>query len=344
MHIIELSKEEVDTAMKIVAELASTYTTVENDEFLLAAPTRAQELPRRLRDEINRFRLLESGGGLCVVRGFPVDDSKLGKTPAHWNVKPSHSPTIQHDIFFYLCASLLADPIAWATQQDGYIMHDILPIKGYEFEQLGAGSEVLLTWHTEDAFHPYRTDYLGLMCLRNPDGVETTYASIEEIELDEQTKRILFEPRFVIRPDESHLEKNRGQLRKELAASEELLQRSYEKIERMNNDPEKIAILFGDPNRPYMRIDPYFMDDVFEDEETRSAFHTLVTKIDENIKGYALQPGEILFLDNYKVVHGRMPFKARFDGTDRWLKRLNIARDMRKSRDSRISAEHRVIF
>jgi hypothetical protein len=24
-------------------------------------------------------------------------------------------------------------------------------------------------------------------------------------------------------------------------------------------------------------------------------------------------------------VHGRVPFKARFDGTDRWLKRINVA-------------------
>jgi len=34
-------------------------------------------------------------------------------------------------------------------------------------------------------------------------------------------------------------------------------------------------------------------------------------------------------------VHGRKPFTARFDGTDRWLKRVCITRDLRKSRDAR---------
>jgi hypothetical protein len=34
-------------------------------------------------------------------------------------------------------------------------------------------------------------------------------------------------------------------------------------------------------------------------------------------------------------VHGRKPFKARHDGTDRWLKRLDVTLDLRKSRAAR---------
>jgi enduracididine beta-hydroxylase len=51
-----------------------------------------------------------------------------------------------------------------------------------------------------------------------------------------------------------------------------------------------------------------------------------------------------LFVDNFRAVHGRNPFKANFDGRDRWLKRLNIASDLRKSRDSRVSSYNRVIY
>lgn len=39
------------------------------------------------------------------------------------------------------------------------------------------------------------------MCLRNPDRVPTTFASIDAIQLDQKSKETLFEPRFVIRPD-----------------------------------------------------------------------------------------------------------------------------------------------
>jgi hypothetical protein len=44
------------------------------------------------------------------------------------------------------------------------------------------------------------------------------------------------------------------------------------------------------------------------------------------------------------MVHGRKPFRARFDGTDRWLRRLNVAVDLRKSRKFRLTADSRVIY
>ena len=60
--------------------------------------------------------------------------------------------------------------------------------------------------------------------------------------------------------------------------------------------------------------------------------------------GIALTPGDICVIDNYKAVHGRKPFRARFDGTDRWLRRLNMARDLRRSREFRLDARSRVIY
>jgi alpha-ketoglutarate-dependent taurine dioxygenase len=57
-----------------------------------------------------------------------------------------------------------------------------------------------------------------------------------------------------------------------------------------------------------------------------------------------LEPGDFVFIDNYRAVHGRKPFKARYDGNDRWLKRINITRDLRKSRDARLSSTERLIF
>ena len=83
-----------------------------------------------------------------------------------------------------LLGSLLGDLIAWSTQQDGAVVHDIAPIKTHEHDQLGSGSAEELTWHTEDAFHPCRGDYLGMMCLRNPDRVPTTFAALDVSALD----------------------------------------------------------------------------------------------------------------------------------------------------------------
>lgn len=344
VHRVVLNGEEIDQISLLTRELARLYPTVEDPEFLLHATVFAHELPRRLRVGLNSFRMRELGGGVCVVSGYPVDGANLVPTPDHWRNKPVPSPTMEADIFFFLCACLMGDPIGWSTQQTGYILHDILPIKGYEQEQLGCGSEALLTWHTEDAFHPYRADYLGLMCLRNPDNVETTYARMEDIALDSKWVKVLFEPHFTIRPDDSHLARNHNGTPRGMQVPESLLRRSYERMARLSEQPEKVALLFGDPEAPYLRVDPSVMDPITADPEAAEAFEKLVAAVDQQITGIALQPGEIIFLDNYRVVHGRKPFHARYDGTDRWLRRLNVASELRKSRDARISAEHRIIF
>jgi Fe(II)/alpha-ketoglutarate-dependent arginine beta-hydroxylase len=267
---------------------------------------------------------------------------KIGPTPEHWQLEPEISPVLREEILLILFGSLLGEPIAWATQQKGHIVHDIMPIKGMEQEQLGTGSEQLLWWHNEDAFHPYRGDYLSMMCLRNPDKVATTLASIDTVELSEEQIKLLFEPQFVIRPDESHLKKNAAQIDGDESA-EDLLCSAYQGIERMNSAPEKISVLYGSPSSPYLRIDPYFMDAV-DDEAAQSALDALIKSIDEVLVDVVLKPGELLFIDNYKTVHGRKPFKAKYDGNDRWLKRINITKDLRKSRNARTSCLSRVIY
>lgn len=302
----------------------------------------AQELPRRVRAAVHEYRLSERHGAM-VVTGLPVDDAVIGDTPAHWANKPVPSPSLRYDVAFFLISCLLGEPIAWATQQDGYLMHDVFPIKGHEKEQIGSGSEELLTWHTEDAYHPLRTDYLGLLCLRNHEGVETTMADIDDVEIGEAARKVLLEKRFFIQPDHSHRAGNQGRAADDDPKVADLRARSYAQVERALSAPEPVAILFGAPDAPYLRIDPAFMDEI-EDAEEREAFEEICAAIDRVMSGVVLKPGDIVFVDNYRMVHGRKPFRARFDGTDRWLRRLNVSRDLRRSRANRISAESRVIY
>ena len=310
-----MTDEEVGEIRLLVKEVASRHGSVEEADFLDSVTTYAQELPRRIRVFLNIFRLAEPSG-VCVISGYPVDDSKIGKTPAHWRKVPGGSSTTEEEVFLNLCGALLGDAIAWAHQRDGLICQDLVPIEGHENEMLGSGSERELVWHTEDARYPCRGDYIGLMCLRNPDAVPTTFASIDEVRLGPDQVKVLFEPRFVFRPDPSH---------------------------PVDGEPVKAPVLFGDPTSPYVRFDPYSMDRP-EAEEARLAMGHLIRAIDESLTSVVLLPGECLFIDNYKAVHGRSSFKARFDGTDRWLKRINVARDLRKSRAGRKAPASRVIL
>jgi enduracididine beta-hydroxylase len=338
--VAELPGELVADAQAVVKDLASQYSTVEDPGFLAQAAIWAHELPRPLREQLYEFRLTEPHG-VCLVRGYPVDDAELGPTPDHWS---GPSPTLSYETFFYLCASLLGEPFAWSTEQRGHVMHNVVPVRAAENAQLGGSSATALTWHTEDGFHPYRADYVGLMCLRNPDRVATTCASVRELDLPADLVEVLRQPRFVIFPDEAHLSLEHSAAAAGAGASAALVERAHAAVVRMHDDPEPVSALFGDLDRPYLRVNSYYMRAVDGDAQAAAALRGLIDALDARLSGIALAPGEICFLDNYAMVHGRSAFRARYDGTDRWLKRLNVTRDLRKSRDLRVSAGHRTIF
>lgn len=344
MDNIVLDESELKIIKPILEELASQYSSAEDPEFLKEAGLYAHELPYRIRKHLYDFKLLEEPPSYRIISGYPIDDNRIGKTPAHWKSKLNGSSTLKEEMLLVLFGFLLGDPLAWATQQDGRIVHDIMPIKGNEQEQLGTGSEQLLWWHTEDAFHPYRGDYLGMMCLRNADEIATLFASIDSVTIEPELKNLLLQARYTIRPDESHQEKNRSESSKEKGESDLLLDIAYKRMAQLNTDPDKVSVLFGDTTYPYLRIDPYFMNEIKDDPEAEQALNCLIKALNNNLCDLIFQPGDYCFIDNFKAVHGRKSFKAKFDGSDRWLKRINIARDLRKSRSARLTNESRVIL
>ncbi|MFG2168869.1 guanitoxin biosynthesis L-enduracididine beta-hydroxylase GntD [Micromonospora chersina] len=332
MYKLDLSAEEVHDVTRLLKRIDDEFTALDTEEALKLATVYAHDLPQRVRARLNEFRLGELDGVL-VVSGWPVDQERVGPTPKHWRERPEPTTSRREELLLLMLGSLLGDPFAWATQQDGRLIHDVLPIAGHENEQLGSSSAALLTWHTEDAFHPLRGDFLMLGCLRNPYGAQTTVGYVDSLDLPESVREVLFEPRFSIRPDESHLAKNNSDADNE----------AFTDIEEMDRAPEPIAVLFGDRNAPYIRADPYFMDVAEGDDQARSALDAFSKAMDDLMFDVALQDGDFIIIDNYRVVHGRKPFKARHDGTDRWLKRINITADLRKSRASRPGRADRTI-
>jgi L-asparagine oxygenase len=326
-----LSAEEFASELEVADSLtAAGYGYVEDEAFLAEAARRAGQLPERARRFLADFASREWGA--CVIAGHRVDDTAIGATPSHWRDRPVPSPALTHEMLIVLYTSLLGEVFGWATQQDGHLIHEVFPIREHQLEQLGTGSDILLTWHTEDAFHPCRGDYLILACLRNPDRVATNLGRVDDLRLDRADTAALFQDQFTIRPDESHTPKNNTN---DQATS-------FAAIAAMTAAPPPVPVLFGDPARPYIRADPYFMDTPPDPDAARALNH-LIAEMDHHIQPVILEPGDYLFLDNHKVVHGRQPFSARYDGTDRWLKRVNVTKDLTKSRHYRQPSSPRVI-
>lgn len=331
-----LDEMENNSISNLIEDVLKNYNSAEDESFLLQAGLLAHELPKGLRAFLNDFKQHEDSHPSCLIGGYKIDNERIGKSPKHWKDK-IFSSSVNEEIFFVLCASLTGYPIAWSTQQAGHVVHDIFPIKEHENDQLGFSSKENLEWHTEDAFHPLRGDYIALMCIRNPSRTPTMIASTTDIDLTLEEYKPLFQPIFKIRPDNSHLQETPNN------SPPSNLTEAQKAMHKLNQQPQQIPVLFGDPKNPYWRLDPYFMETP-EDEDARKALSLLISSINNNLKELILGPGDVFFCDNYRVVHGRTPFFANYDGWDRWLKRLNIVIDLRKSRAIRASGTSRIFY
>ncbi|AGP59405.1 arginine beta-hydroxylase, Fe(II)/alpha-ketoglutarate-dependent [Streptomyces rapamycinicus] len=335
-NVLELTPQEAHRSADLGIELARKYASPEDPRLLFDLPFLAAMLPERTRKFLRAFALEEEHGH-CVLRGHRIDTGRIGPTPEHWRARARPAAEFPEEILLLLYGAVIGEPFGWSTQQDGRLVHDVFPIRKHEHEQLGTGSSELLTWHTEDAFHPYRGDYLLLSALRNPDDVATTIGELDLDALAPEHVEVLFRKRFHIAPDESHLPKNNS------AGDHEESARRFATIERLINDREPVAVLYGSRSGPYMRLDPYFMETPEDDPQARAALEAVTGVLDRSLGEVALRQGDVLCVNNHLAVHGRVPFRARYDGTDRWLKRVNVTSDLRKSREMRALAGSRLI-
>ncbi|MCA1563731.1 MAG: hypothetical protein LC804_26955, partial [Acidobacteria bacterium] len=296
MQEIRLSSSEREQIEVILAELTETFRDAADARFLGRVGLYAQRLPERLRVAIGELRLMESVGA-CRIRGFEIDDELIGDTPLHWADTLKQNKAIREEFYFVLCSTLLGEVFGWSSQQDGRLVNEVVPIRGDEDCQINSGSTSTLLWHTEDAFHPYRADYIGLLCMRNPDHTETTVACIEDVPIAEDVSRVLFEQRFVFRPDEAHLPGNRKPKSDNVPGGDAVLARSHARIEQMSRHPQKAAVLFGDPSFPYIRLDSDAIDRNVDDPAAAAALDVFIAEVDKHLRGVVLEPGDVMLVD-----------------------------------------------
>lgn len=328
-----LDAGEIAELRAAASQLGDAHGAPDLPGFYDRAQAAEELLPAGLRNLLLSYRRTERAAA-CLVHGFPVDDALLGPTPEHWREAIQNKAARDQELWLALCGMVLGDPFGWVTLQEGRIIQNILPIRGDEERQSGYGSESLLEFHTEDGFHPNRCDYLLLLGLRNPDRVPTIVASVRDIRLSDDDRAVLAEDRFNIMPDTEHIRQLETQ-----APGHPALVKLYE----MQRRPAPTAVLFGDRLNPYLRIDRPFMDVLPGDAEAEGALDRLMAELQRVQQDIAVGPGSLLLVDNYRAVHGRRPFTARYDGTDRWLKKLTVSRNLRRNFSGYALDSHRVI-
>lgn len=71
------------------------------------------------------------------------------------------------------------------------------------------------------------------------------------------------------------------------------------------------------------------------DRPAEDALAELKNQLHLGLQDVILGHGDVLVIDNQRAVHGRRRFLARYDGTDRWLRRGWALRDLKATRDRR---------
>ncbi|MEU0413191.1 TauD/TfdA family dioxygenase [Streptomyces griseorubiginosus] len=302
--------ELTETAHKILADFGSSAARPELLRRVAMSATRLGETIHQV------CRPVDTDDGLYVLRGLPVDDGGIGPTPTSWATAGDRAAA--WDLILLLLATVMGHPIAWEGQQEGRFVHNIVPSPGHEDEQTGASSTVLLSPHTEDAFHPGRAHLLLLACMRNHDAVATTAASIRKVRLGADDMALLSRPVLPILPDDAY------------AAA-----RSF-----AGGEPPKVPALWQTEAGPTLRYDPAYTPLDEAPADYRAAYDRLTAELERVSVAVALEPGDILVVDNDMAVHGRVPFQARYDGTDRWLKRASVRVPGRRSRPYAEADEH----
>ncbi|MER7763685.1 TauD/TfdA family dioxygenase [Streptomyces sp. NPDC097619] len=309
-----LSDAERTETARIADRFLDTHPVWTPMEYADEIRVEAERLPVGVRQFLVSSRTAEEA--VIAVANLPVDE-ELVPTPPSWQIAAKEDAAVREELVLLLIASVLGDPFAWTNQQGGRLVHDVCPSKGQEKSLTSASSEQQLTLHTEDVFHACRGDYVALMCLRNPDSVGTTVATVESVEFSAPLREVLQENRFRFYPDDSH---------------EVVPDHTVEHPSALEDRPHEVAsVLFGPAEFPYLRIDADFTSPVPGDERAEHAMREAAEGLAAAAERIVLSPGEAAFIDNYRVIHGRDTFTPRYDGTDRWLKRTSIVRDLRRT-------------
>ena len=273
--------------------------------------TRSAELPVRVRRRLREFAHDPGDSGALLLRNLPVTADR--PTPTEFG-SVERTATVGAAVIGLLSMQL-GELIAYRNEKSGALVQNVVPVPGKEEQQSNAGS-ARLAMHIENAFHPRRPDYVGLLCVR-ADHERVAGLLLSCIRkaigtLPEDVRAVLAEPRFVTQPPPSF----------GLAADQAPLH----------------AVFTGEPSDPDVQVD--FHATHGDDDEAKNALEALHDAITAVAQTLLLESGDLALVDNRMTLHGRTFFVPRYDGEDRWLHRTFVHLDHRRSRASRTRTGH----
>jgi len=309
---LHLNFEEIKILTSIASQISCNPSECP-DLFCKESKNLSNLLPKNIKQKLSDFSKNSCENGFLLIKTIPTTDIESKKTPESNSFKIGEKTLLAK--IQSIIISAIGDMIAYEAECYGCLFQDIIPIKTMANVQTSVGSNAELEIHTEQAFSNLRPDILSLGCLRGDKNAYTYILPVKKIiaNLNDEEVKMLYKPLWKTGIDLSF--KLNGN----------------EFIEGDIRGP--LSILNGSYSDPQLIFDQDLMFGITEDA------NNMIKKIvdiyyNHRIK-YNLQPGDIIILDNNRVVHGRSPFVPNYDGNDRFLVRCFATLDYEKSKYAR---------
>lgn len=290
------------------------------EEFCRQIKRASNRIPMDVAKSLLDFSKHGSDTGFLLFDGFSIEDTVLMKTPDDNNQKIGEKTNLAK--IQGILISVIGELVAYEAEGHGLIFQDIIPMKSMEQQQMSLSSGTELEIHTEQAFSKLRPDILSLACIRGDPDAFTYILPVKSIinNLSHSEIELLRKPLWTTSVDFSF--KLCGQ----------------EFIEGDVRGP--MPIISGPEDDPRLVFDQDLMTGITEDA------HQMIAKIvniyyTHRIR-HVLIPGQIIFIDNNRAVHGRSPFSPKYDGSDRFLVRCFATFDYEKSAHARNSGSRMI--
>ncbi|MBI3289810.1 TauD/TfdA family dioxygenase [Candidatus Microgenomates bacterium] len=269
-----------------------------------------------------------SGVKVAIFDLGPDSVGNIGPTPIDY--KPSEGT--QNLFTSDICRGLLVALADWygygyTTQQDGVIHNNIIPVEEYA-ETIGhsGNAKYELGLHVEDASFnlgpglDISPDFLTLHFFRNNKRVPTILSTPDWDKVSPATRDLLSEEWFFNQTNP-------------LQGGDR------------NNACQPVSVIYGPSDDPWIRLNTSKLNSEAYEPNQQQALTELINHLNEHRTLIGADAGQILVFDNRRVLHGRVPYSEddypKYDGTDRWQRRLTVSCDM--ARIQEFEASRRVV-
>lgn len=249
-----------------------------------------------------------------AIIDFPASTIEGVRPTPLEHLKPGEQNLFAPDLYRGILVSMAGwYGYGYTTQQNSVIHNNIVQVK--QLEQVSghsASAPYELGLHVEDASynlgegHDISPDFLTLHYYRNPHLVPTIVAIPEWSALSKETRNLLSEEWFYNRTNPAQGGAD-------------------------NNPSRPVSVVYGNQNDPWLRLNTAKLDLSNYSPEQQAALIEMRDHLESRRVELGLRAGQVAIIDNRRVLHGRPAFKPgqepRYDGTDRWQRRLVVAND-----------------